>query len=159
MQIIKTGQTRSDAIRKFGVMVSDCDYEGLMEHNWQAMKDGNIYTRIDGRIALMHRLIMNAPESLEVDHADGNRLNNQRTNLRLATSSQNKCNRGPRKDNKSGFKGVSWHSQRECWTARIKQPHGKYLFLGLYDNKEQAALAYNLAAMELHKEFAFINRV
>lgn len=140
-------------------MVSDCDYGGLSEHNWQAMKDGNIYTRIDGRVALMHRLILNAPESLEVDHINGNRHDNRRENIRLCNSSQNKCNRGPRKDNKSGFKGVSWHKQNDNWTVRIKVPMGKYLSLGSFDDKVLAAEAYNQAARELHGEFAFINQI
>lgn len=159
MQIILTGQTRSDAKRKYTVFVSDCDHQMLTKHNWQGMKDGNVYTRINGKITLIHRMIMNAPKNLEVDHIDGNRLNNQRENLRLCNSSQNKCNRGARKDNKSGFKGVSWHSQRNKWTARIKTPYGKYISLGLYDDKIDAAKAYNQAAREHHGVFAFINQV
>ena len=73
----------------------------------------------------MHRMIMKPPRNREIDHIDGNRLNNQRNNLRLATSSQNKANRCPRKDNRSGYKGVSWHAQRQCWTARIMNPDNK----------------------------------
>lgn len=107
----------------------------------------------------MHRLILNAPENMEVDHINGNRLDNRRENLRLCNSSQNKCNRGPRKDNKSGYKGVSWHGQRQKWTVRIKTPYGKYLSLGLYDDKKEAAMAYNKASVEYHGEFAFINKL
>lgn len=159
MKIIKTGFARSDGKYHFDAMVSDCDYDHLMQYAWCSRPDGVISTQIGGRKVQMHRLILNAPENMEVDHIDGNRLNNQRTNLRLCNSSQNKCNRGARKDNTSGYKGVSWHKQRNKWTARIKTPYGKYLYLGLYDDKNEAALAYNKASMEHHGEFAFINKL
>ena len=101
---------------------------------------------------------MKAPANLEVDHIDGNHLNNQKSNLRLATSSQNKMNRGPRKDNKSGYKGVSWHKQRNQWTARI-MANGKYQHLGLFGNILDAVKTYNEAAIKYFGEFAWINKI
>lgn len=156
MKYIETGQKRSDAKRKVKIMVDDNDFEKLNCFNWQLGKDG--YPKKHGKVQLMSRFIMNAPNNLEVDHIDGNPLNNQRSNLRLATSRQNKCNRGPRKDNKSGYKGVSWHKQRKKWTARIKYKD-VYKYLGLFDKKKDAALAYNEAALKYHKDFAFINQL
>lgn len=163
MKYLETGRTRSDAKRKWQVMVDDEDYEWLNQYNWRANHDGTVLgwmgtSKDKQRPILIHRLILNAPEHLEVDHIDGNRLNNQRSNLRLATSSQNKMNRGPRKDNTSGYKGVSWHSQRLKWTARVKAGQ-KYIHLGLFDSKEAAALAYNSAARLLHGEFAWLNNI
>lgn len=155
MKIITTGQTRSDAKRKYEVMVSDEDFDFLSQFNWQA--DPTFMIKAHG-VGLMTRLIMQAPPDREVDHIDGNRLNNQRNNLRLATSAENKCNRGPRKDCKSGFKGVSWHGQRKKWTARIKA-NGSYHHLGLFQDIKEAVLAYNDAARKYHGEFAFINRL
>lgn len=148
--IIKTAQKRSDFKRQVDVLVSDCDHEWLSEFFWQAQEGGSVVGFVNGRRILMHRLIMNAPETMEVDHVNGNRLDNRRENLRLCTSAENKRNRGPRKDNKSGYKGVSWHKQNKKWTVRIKTPYGKYLSLGLYDDKKEAALAYNKAAVEHH---------
>lgn len=159
MKIIKTGQTRSDAVRKDNVIVSDSDFEWLSTLNWSSQKSGIVYTRIGGRHVQMHRLIMDAPESLEVDHINGNRLDNRRENLRLCTSSQNKCNRGLRRDNTSGYKGVSWHKQRQKWSVRIKTPYGKYLSCGLFEDKREAALAYNKAALNFHGEFAHLNKL
>lgn len=156
MKLIQTGKKRSDAQRKIFVQVDNADFDFLSQFHWQVDSTNNIKAH---GIGLMARLIMQAPKNLEVDHIDGNRLNNQRSNLRLATSSQNKCNRGPRKDNKSGFKGVSLHKQTKKWSARIKTPYGKYLSLGLYHNKFDAAKAYNKAAMRYHGEFAFINKI
>jgi len=156
MRFLETGKTRSDAKRIGWIMIDDDDYATLSRYNWQLGADG--HARTHGAIRLMSRIIMNAPKHLEVDHIDRNPLNNQRSNLRLCTSSQNKCNRGPRKDNKSGYKGVSWHSQRNKWTARIKTPYGKYLHLGLFSDKLDAVNAYNEAAQKHHGEFAFINK-
>lgn len=159
MKYLETGRTRSDAKRKWQVMVDDEDYEWLRQYEWQVDRHNSVKTHAPGmKGKLIHRLILNAPEHLEVDHIDGNRLNNQRSNLRLATSSQNKMNRGPRKDNTSGYKGVSWHSQRLKWTARVKTGQ-KYIHLGLFDSKEAAALAYNSAARQLHGEYAWLNNI
>jgi len=156
MKQIETGQTRSDAQRKLFISVDDSDFVFLNHFNWQVDKNGVVSSHAVG---LMSRLIMEAPRGKEVDHIDGNRFNNQRSNLRLATSSQNKCNRGPRKDNKSGLKGVSWHRPLNKWTARIKIPYGKYLHLGLFGSKIEAAKAYNGAAEKYHGEFAWLNSV
>ena len=159
MKYLETGRTRSDAKRKWQVMVDDEDYEWLRQYEWQVDRHNSVKTHAPGmKGKLIHRLILNAPEHLEVDHIDGNRLNNQRSNLRLATSSQNKMNRGPRKDNTSGCKGVSWHSQRLKWTARVKAGQ-KYIHLGLFDSKEAAALAYNATARQLHGEYAWLNNI
>ena len=137
-------------------MVDDEDYNYLSQFNWQVDKHNVVRFHNKNGSSLIHRLIMKPPDDMEIDHIDGNRLNNQKSNLRLANSSQNKCNRGARKDNKSGYKGVSWHKQRNKWTARIKHD-GKYLHLGLHEDIKEAVLAYNNASKKYHKEFAFIN--
>lgn len=162
MKFIETGRTRSDAIRKFKVMVDDEDFDYLNQFYWQVDKTDSVGTHANGERprTLMHRLIMKAPADREVDHIDGNRLNNQRSNLRICNSSQNKCNRGPRKDCKSGYKGVSWHGQRQKWTVRIQPPNSKkYLSLGLYTDIKEAAKAYNKAAKKYHGEYVFINPI
>ena len=104
----------------------------------------------------MHRDIMNPLGGQEIDHIDGNPSNNQKSNLRFATSSQNKINRGPKKNNKSGYKGVSWHKQRKRWTARI-MINDKYKHLGLFDDILDAVNAYNKAAKEYYGDYAWLN--
>jgi len=158
MKYIKTGQKRSDAKRKINVIVDNKDYNFLNQFYWQVSMENVVLTRFNKKTILMSRFIIQAPDDLEVDHIDGNRLNNQRSNLRLATSSQNKMNRGPRKDNTSGYKGVSWHKQNNKWSARI-MANGKYLSLGLFENILDAARSYNLAAKKHHKEFAWLNQI
>jgi hypothetical protein len=98
----------------------------------------------------MHKVIL----GLElIDHINGNGLDNRRTNLRPATSSQNAMNRGLRSDNTSGFKGVYWHRSSGCWAATIQ--HGdQRQHLGLFSSPIDAALAYDAAALHHFGEFA-----
>ena len=106
----------------------------------------------------MHRLIMSAPEGVEVDHRDGNGLNNSRSNLRLASHQQNQCNVRRHRDNKSGFKGVYWNTDKQGWDAKICAK-GKHYFLGRFSKKEDAVRAYEKGAKKLHGEFAQVKRV
>jgi HNH endonuclease/AP2 domain len=158
MRYILTGQKRSDAKRQLRILVDDEDYEFLNQFAWQVDKENSVAMHFNGKTMLLHRFIINPPKGLEIDHIDGNRLNNQKSNLRLATSSQNKINRGPRKDNKSGYKGVSWHKQQEKWTARI-MTSGKYLSLGLFKDIRLAAQAYNEAAVRYYGAYAWLNTI
>lgn len=99
----------------------------------------------------MHRLILNAPEGSQVDHINGNKLDNRRSNLRLATASQNRANKGKIVNNTSGYKGVSLSGKK--WAADIAMNKVK-VRLGRFDTPEEAAKAYDQAARELHGEFA-----
>lgn len=142
-------------------LVDDGDYERVTSvGKWYANpSDRTFYARKnfwrDGRCVSvrMHTLITGLRL---VDHANGNGLDNQRTNLRAATSSQNSMNRQLRSDNTSGFKGVTMHSQSGRWRAQINRAGEKYL-LGAFDTPEDAARAYDLAARQLFGEFARLN--
>jgi HNH endonuclease/AP2 domain len=94
----------------------------------------------------------------EIDHIHGIKDDNRISELREATSSQNKCNKPKRKDNTSGFKGVTWHKGAKKWMTQIGINKRSY-FLGYFDTPEKAALAFNKAAIELHGEFASLNKV
>ena len=91
-----------------------------------------------------------------IDHKDRVVSNNQLENLRLCTLSQNQWNRLKQKNNTSGYKGVSWHKQGKKWRAII-QIYYKYINLGLFPTKEEAASAYNEAAKKYHGEFANVS--
>lgn len=109
---------------------------------------------------------MKPPADKMVDHIDGNGLNNLRSNLRFATMSQNIANSKVRKDNTTGYKGVSWFvgskhpngvwKSKPSWTARIGI-NGKRITVGYFATKEEAARAYNKAAIKYHGEFAKLN--
>jgi hypothetical protein len=111
----------------------------------------------------VHKLVaqdfLTKPETrvnVEVDHIDRNALNNQATNLRYVTSSQNKMNTRKRENTTSKFKGVYFYKSRNKWRAKINI-NGKGFHLGYFDNERDAALAYNNKAIELFDEYAFLN--
>ena len=90
--------------------------------------------------------------SLEVDHINGDTLDNRKTNLRLATHKQNSCNRRTQKNNKAGARGVCWAKEQRKWKSFIRN-NGKRMHLGYFDNLEDAKMAYYTAAKRYHKEF------
>jgi hypothetical protein len=104
----------------------------------------------------MHREIMNAPKGLLVDHRNRDGLDNRRANLRLATYSENNCNKAKRKNTSSRFVGVCFNKQLNRWGAYIK-PQGKKIFLGYFDSETDAGKAYDEAAKKYHGEFACLN--
>jgi len=141
-------------------LVDDADFEWLNSFKWYAYTNGfswyaqgrkKIYN-CKYKTIKMHRVIMNYKGKKQIDHIDDNSLNNQRNNLRLATSSQNGMNRGKQKNNTSGYKGVSRHIKAEKWQASIKL-HKKLIYLGIFKSKKEAKIAYEKAAEKLHGEF------
>lgn len=90
----------------------------------------------------------------EVDHIDGNPLNNRRSNLRPATHAQN--NRNRRGWSASGYKGVYWDKQRRKWQARI-QHNDRMQHLGYFNSRIEAARAYDDAARDLFGPYAALN--
>lgn len=139
-------------------IVDDKTYDALSSFKWYAAKRGyTFYAQrvFGGRILHMHRLIMNPEKENEVDHINGNGLDNRRENLRVVARSQNQWNRGRQKNNKSGYKGVGCFP-KGSWTARIKA-HGKTMYLGRFLDKKDAARAYNNAAIKYHGKFAKLN--
>ncbi len=144
-------------------LVNDEDFEWLNQFTWHAHWDGyNWYARRHlprnggyGPTVGMHRVILNVAENAEVDHRDGDSLNNVRSNLRVCTHGQNMMNskaiRGA-----SRFKGITWNKSNRRWKARISIA-GMSKYLGCFESEEDAAIAYNLAAKTLHGDFARIN--
>ncbi len=138
------------------VFVDDSDYEYLNQWKWTS--NGHSVTRFiyEGRvrkILLMHRLILNAPHGTYIDHMDLNGFNNQRSNLRLCTPSQNAANTKKRKTNKSGYKGVCWYKNTNKWMAYI-QFNNRRITLGYFKNKKHAIRAYRISAKKYFGEFA-----
>lgn len=106
----------------------------------------------------MQNVVLGVPAGVVVDHVDGDALNNRRGNLRVATVGQNNANAKLRSDNTSGFKGVSRvkHLKRLPWEAYI-QVDGKFMRLGRYETPEEAAEAYDKAAVAHFGSYARTN--
>jgi hypothetical protein len=117
---------------------------------------GHAATRVDGLNVYAARMIMRAHRRQFVDHIDRDPLNNERSNLRFCTKQQNQRNQGMRKCNSSGYKGVARVKHSPRWRAFLKVSY-KQIHLGMFDTKEEAALAYNRAALKYYGEFACLN--
>lgn len=92
------------------------------------------------------------------DHINNNGFDNRRKNLRPASHQMNLANRGPQVNNTSGYKGVTWDKSRDKWKAQIKVMQ-KCVFVGRFDDKVEAAKAYNQAAKKHFGEFAWLNPI
>ena len=145
------------------VIVDDEDYEWLNQWKWCYVKaysgtsDGYAYRSVKtedrkNKVVLMHRLILNAPSHLQVDHVDGNGLNNRRSNIRLATPSQQMANRKKPRSPRP-FRGVRWVPQKKKWRAEITVD-GKVRHIGYFHDPIIAALAYDDEVIRNFGEFA-----
>ena len=141
-------------------LVDDADFERINQFKWFARRTKTNWYAVRSvwkgtpPIIYMHRFIMDVAE--QIDHADGNGLNNQRSNLRPATPSQNHANITRLTQNTSGFRGVTRHRKNGKWQAQIKSQK-RFLYIGTFDEKEHAALAYDGAAEVFFGEFARLN--
>lgn len=145
-------------------LVDDEDYERVSQFKWHAKRvpDSDLFYAARnvanpyGRRGYqrLHSFILDATPAQEIDHWDGDGLNNTRANLRFATTAQNQANRRRSRNNTTGFKGVSWCRGR--YRARIKI-NSRYTSLGVYDSGPEAARAYDQAALIHHGEFARLN--
>jgi hypothetical protein len=104
----------------------------------------------------MHRLILNAPKGADVDHINGNGLDNRRENLRICSRAENLRNRGIQRNNQTGYKGVCWNKSKNTYTAQIQYEKTTYR-LGTYPSAKEAALAYDKAARRYFGKFAKLN--
>lgn len=143
-------------------LVDEADHLELSRHSWCYIKgrhdkaSGYAQTNMhnpDGyRRVTMHKLLTKFQG--QVDHKNGDGLNNRRANLRLVTDTQNRMNMQRPKDNKSGFKGVSFHQGRYRATIVV---YKKQKYLGHFDSSEEAARAYDKAASKYFGEYARFN--
>ncbi len=146
-------------------IVDDEDYEWLNQWKWCAVSGKNSKGHGGGFYAIrrkqgmtkniiMHRIILNATDGLEVDHINGDGLNNTRSNLRLCTHNQNVWNRKRKNKNMCGYTGV--HKRENRFRAEIRC-NGKKIIIGSFESAILAAEAYDKKATELFGEFASLN--
>lgn len=146
-------------------LVDDEDYEEVSKLRWHYNKGYAKHSyQENGRakFIFMHRFIMKARDGEEVDHRNSiNTLDNRRSNLRIATRSQNAANRKKSKHSQQPFKGIQFDrkaSKAHPWRARIAV-NGARHWLGTYATPEDAAKAYDMAALYYFGEFAQINDI
>ena len=121
--------------------------------NWRKDSKGYAFSKINGKHTLLHKVLLWCPKGYEVDHINGDVLDNRLENLRIVTRQQNACNRGILSNNKCGYKGVIRSKNRKRFVAQIYL-QGKQYHIGTYDTAEEAHEAYKKKAIELHGEYA-----
>lgn len=145
--------------------IVDAEDADLAQRRWCALvqKTGNVYAKramgfkAKHKTLLLHRVISERmlnrilSKDEQIDHVDGNTLNNTRENLRVANHTQNMRNSKKRKNNTSGYKGVNYFDGR--WRAQI-QVDKQRITIGMYDTPEEAYQAYCDAAIQYHGIFA-----
>lgn len=140
--------------------VDDADFENVGAFKWSARRDGKtVYAqRRKGKAFVqMHREILGLTDpKVLVDHRNGYGLDNRRCNLRTCCHAQNSANRGANRNNRLGYKGVAYRSDRQKFVAYI-HAGGRQKFLGHFENAVDAATAYDRAAVEIYGEFAGTN--
>lgn len=125
-------------------LVDDEDYETLSKYTWSLNRNNYAISTIKGITTSMHRLIMNPPDNMVVDHIDGHRTDNQKSNLRICTNSENMQNQMKHNRNAtSQYKGVYFYKDSQKWVSRIRY-NNHHFGIGSYDTEMDAAIAYNI---------------
>lgn len=137
---------------KFAI-VDDEDFVNISQYRW------HLHGRYANNVAAgaMHRYLLGAPEGRYVDHINGDSLDNRRENLRFATHGENMMNKHVHWG-KSKYKGVIWNKSKSVWFVRVQGDKTR-IFVGSFRDEIAAAEAYNVAAKQMHGEFASLNTI
>jgi hypothetical protein len=158
IRLIPVGQGR------YAIVDAD-DYHRLAKYKWRLCTNGHTFyayryssTRAGKKRqrVWMHNQIIAIPEGLVCDHINHNGLNNRKANVRPATASQNNCNTRRKVKTTSRYRGVTRDARSNRYRARIEF-NGRNIHLGTFDDKVDAAKAYDEAAKKYHGEFAILN--
>lgn len=140
-------------------LIDDEDLELVQKYKWYAHSNPSTTyasSRTGSKYIDMHRLIMKAKKGQRIDHRNCRGLDNRKHNLRFATIAQNGQNRRANKNGSSMFKGVYRNRELQRWISHIRC-NDKWYHCGCFENEQDAAIAYDLKAIELFGEFARLN--
>lgn len=157
MKIIKNYGSFSEVEQSGRMLLIDNDDLHLLEDNKISYDMSIGYFTYPGNKSkcYLHRLIANEPEGKQVDHKNGNKHDNRKSNLRVCTEKQNKRNITGRKG-ESIYRGVYWHKQNENWATNVCF-NGKKYVCGSYDNEVDAAIAVDKKIDEIYFDKTFKN--
>lgn len=151
IQLYPTGST----------IVDDDDYVFLQHFRWRLSKTGYAYYTTGGSLkqksVYIHRMIMEPCEPFVVDHIDGDKLNNQKKNLRLVLHHENAWNRFESFKKNSKYYGVGFDKKNKAWTCNYSTREKKHIYLGRFNTELEAAVAYDIASEAYWKELARLN--
>lgn len=146
----------------YETIIDDNDYDLVTQYSWHVIfKNANKIPYAQNRIWnkelkkyenwSLHRWLLRPPKNMDIDHINGNSLDNRRSNLQVVPRSMNIFNKAPYHKSKrsSQYRGVCWDKSRNKWSAHICR-QGKQKTIGRYDNEKDAALAYNKEAIKLY---------
>lgn len=137
------------------------DVAKVRSYKWRLSKGGTDRSKCNGvytgnsqnsKCISLHRFLTNCPQAMYVDHINGNRLDNRKSNLRICTNQENNFNRTAQSNNISGFKGIWFDKSRNKWTTEIKY-NNKKIYIGRYEDKEVAIFSRLYAEKILFKEY------
>lgn len=140
-------------------LIDEKSFDLIEPYNWSTVGKGYAcsWFKKSGDTLYLHRFLLNCDSEFDtIDHINNDKLDNRLCNLRFITRQGNNARNGPQKNNTSGYKGVCWHNQRGKWMTSVKY-NGKNKYFGIYKTKEEAALAYNVAAKQLFGQYAYQN--
>lgn len=134
------------------------DYDKISKLYWRKETTGYIIAYTGNKYVFMHRLLLDPADNMYVDHINGDKSDNRKSNLRICTAQQSAFNTAKRSNTISRFKGVTKRKDCNKWIAQIKV-NGKRIHLGYFSSEKEAAEAYNLAAIKLFGEYARLNEI
>ena len=138
------------------ILVSKIDQKKIKKLKWHLSGNGYLHSYDRGNYVLLHRFILSVKKGEFIDHINGIKLDNRRSNLRICSKQQNHFNSKKRKNTSSKYKGVHFYKAYNKYMAKIML-NRKSIFLGYFKTEKEAAKAYNQAARIYHGKFARLN--
>lgn len=136
------------------------DYDIVSKYNWTLMPNGYVTGATIGQLKhknmYLHKLILPSPDGMQTDHINCDKLDNRRSNLRIASPSQNSANYPSKSRSRVPFKGIVYREKSESYYVRCRSNHKTYC-IGCFKNINDAAQAYDMATFMLNGQFAYLN--